>query len=180
MTRPIGLTEIQYPVFRLGEHPPTIKDGLTVYISHFVEEDDTERLIYRIVDDKNLPGDTMAKRRILLAKSGVPLKKISRAVFFLGDLIKIAKSSTWFIDANGNVFNYKKTHKAKLTYKKITKLIAIPTGGSIVEVEDSLVRYKCLYSPKDTERYAIILIDKTMTILYGFSEIKAKDSWRMV
>ena len=167
-------------MFRLGEHPPSIIDGVVVYLSQHIDDEDVVNTIYRIVDDKNLPGDSLAARRLILAKEGVLLKRINRAVFFLGDLIKLAKSSTWFIDARGNTFTYKKSRRVKLVYKKIVKCINIPTGGSIIEVENIPQRFKCLYTPKVHEKYAIVLVDKATHILYGFSETLNKDSWRMI
>lgn len=153
---------------------------MVVYLSQHIDDEDVVNTIYRIVDDKNLPGDSLAARRLILAKEGVLLKKINRAVFFLGDLIKLAKASTWFIDAKGNTFTYKKSRRAKLIYKRITKVINIPVGGAIIEVEGIPQRFKCLYTPKIHERYAIVLVDKSMYVLYGFSETLNKDSWRMI
>jgi hypothetical protein len=174
------LREINYPVFRLGEHKPIIKDGLVAYVSQFIEDDDSEKFIYRIVDDKNIPSTSLARRRLVLLKQGVLLKKISRAIFFLGDLIKVAKSSTWFIDNNGLVFNYEKSKKATLQFIKINKVIPISTGGAIIELKDIDTRFKCLYMPTANEVYAGVLKDGLGYILYGFSEIQHKNTWRMI
>ena len=172
--------EISYPVFRLGSSKPHIESGVVLYITRTREEDSEDITdSYRIVDDVSLPGN-FARRRLQLLKHNIKLKKISRAVFFLGDLIKIARAGTWFIDSNGNVFKYKKSTKAKLQFKKITKVMPIPSGGSIVSIEGINHRFKSLFPPLATEKYAGVLKYGLSNILYGFYEEKYDETWRMI
>jgi len=174
------LTDLVYPVYRLGLELPQYSNGVVMYYRHYLLEDGTEESRYYVVDDTNVPGATLARRRLYLYQQGVRLKPVSRAVFFLGDLIKVATASTWFIDSAGNVFRYKKQARAKLTFKKIKQRHLIPTGGAILEVEGIATRFKCLYAPRDHEIYAGILQMGMQYILYGVSETKHKDTWRMV
>jgi hypothetical protein len=175
------LTEISYPVFRLGTEKPIFEDGVVLYITRTREVDSSEIVnTYRIVDDTNLPGKSLAVRRLRLLADGVRLKRITRAVFFLGDLVKLATSQTWFIDSVGNVFRYVRKTRVKLQFKKIKQIIPIKTGGAILELEGSLSRFKCLYAPKPDERYAGVLKYGLSYILYGVYTEQYDDTWRLI
>lgn len=180
MTKPITLSQISYPVFLLGNEKPTIIDGVVLYAHQYLLEDNTEKMTVRIVDDRSLSGKTLAKRRLDLLSQGVPLKRISKAIFFLGDLIKLAKPTMWFMDSNGEVFRYTKHKRVKLIHRKIVGKHIIPSGGAIIEVEGIATRFKMLFAPRNNEQYAGILEIWPSYVLYGVYENKQKDSWRMV
>jgi hypothetical protein len=160
------LREISYPVFKIGTTKPLFEEGVHFYIKY--EEDKPPG--YAIVDDKTVQGDTLAKRRLKLLKQGTPLKKLSKAIFYLGDLVKIAKANIWFIDSTGKVFNYKKETFHKVIVKKITKIIPINTGGAIIEVDGIMSRFKVLFAPSAYSKYASLLLDGMSYILYGLHE----------
>ncbi len=87
----------------------------------------------------------------------------------------------WFIDSKGKTFKYSKVHKAKLVYRKVTKLLHIPSGGVIVEVEGLHLRMKSLFPPNiHGTIYAGVILLGASPILYGFYDTKYKDTWRMV
>lgn len=180
LTNIINLREIHYPVYRLGTEKPNIIDGISFYYRQYKNEWHEIKHTLRVIDDTNLPEKTLATRRIHLLKMEVKLKRISEAMFFLGDFIKLAHRSTWFIDSMGKIFQYKKSKSIKLTFKKVTKLIPIPSGGAIVEVEGMATRFKTLYVPDIEHNYAGLLKDGMGYILYGFYTEKLNDSWRMV
>lgn len=181
LTKPISLMEISYPVFRLGNEKPLVEDGVVLYLSRIRDEDSSEiRTTYKIIDDQNVPGDSLAARRLRLLSDSVPLKKLSVAIFFLGDLIKLAKSSTWFIDSMGNVFRYLKSTRVVLEIKRITRTILIPSGGAIIEVEGLPSRFKCMYKPAADEKYAGIIKYGLSYILYGFYTEKLDNTWRLI
>jgi hypothetical protein len=121
-------------------------------------------------------------RRLKMKSLGVPLFKLSKAIFFLGDLIKISKPNMYFIDANGRLFTYKKETRAKLKYYKVSKVLDIPTGGVIVETEELSSRFKALFAPTIPLQnlYVGVLQVGMSHILYGFYEEKHKDTWRLV
>ena len=174
------MTELTYPVFRLGAEKPHFIDGVVVFVRQYLDEDKNLIQKYKVVDDTNLPGDTLALRRLILLKNKVKLKPINNAIFFLGDLIKLAHRKIWFIDSLGNIFQYKKSMVAKLQFKKIKYIQEIPTGGAIIEVEGIAHRFKTLFTPRNFEQYAGILKHGNTHILYGLYKEKHKDSWRMV
>jgi hypothetical protein len=179
-----SLAEIAYPVFKLGVDKPTISDGLVYYYYENIEEDDEGELIeqtqYRLVDDKNLPFNSLAMRRLAAKQNGAKLFKIKIAIFFLGDLIKIAKPNMWFIDSKGKLFNYEKRTRALLKFYKIRLNIPISTGGSILEVEGITTRFKILFSPDKDKKYAGILHLGKSLILYGVYNEQYDDTWRKV
>ena len=176
----ISLQEISYPVFKLGTNKPLTESGVTFYY-HQKQLEEGELVTVRIVDDKNMPQETLSLRRLQLSlETGVSLFRISKAIYFLGDLIKISTPQTWFIDNTGRVFNYKKTSRAKLKIYPIAQLIPIKTGGVIVEAKGILTRFKALYVPETGMDYVGILHWGKSLILYGFYEQQHDDSWRMV
>jgi hypothetical protein len=178
-TKPIKLAELAYPVFRLGTEKPIFTDGVVLYYRQYIIDDESKET-YHIIDDTTIDKPTLALRRIELLKMGVKLQKLSRATFFLSDFIKLADRSTWFIDSNGQVFQYKKHKWAKLTFKKVKYVIPIKTGGAIIEVEGVPGRFKTLYVPDPSNRYAGLIIDGMGYILYGMYPEQLKDSRRMI
>lgn len=163
---------------------PMSRDEVLFFFQHLesVDRDLPDRNILRIIDDKREPGNTLAARRLTMLSNGAPLFKLHNAIFFLGDLIKIAKKSSWFIDSNGKLFNYVKTIRAKLKLHKVANLIPIASGGCIIIVENIPNRFKSLYYPQDVNarQYVGLLHFGLSTIMYGFYPEKYNDSWRMV
>jgi hypothetical protein len=127
-----------------------------------------------------MKADTLGKRRLLILNSGASLQKVGKAIFFLGDLIKIAKRGMYFIDSTGRVFQYRKSTRAKLQFKRLINVIPIATGGAILEVEGIHSRFKCLFLPKTLELYVGVLEFGKSHILYGLYEQPYKSSWRMI
>lgn len=174
------MREIAYPVFRLGTNKPVTEWGVVFYYHH-KETEEGQIVSVRIIDDKNLPQQTLSLRRLQLSlDDSVSLFKVHKAIYFLGDLIKIATPSTWFIDSLGKVFNYTKTSRAKLKVYPIKQIIPIKGGGVVVEAKGIMTRFKALYPPGTGEDYVGILHWGKSLILYGFYEEQYDDSWRMV
>ena len=177
------MKEILFPVFKIGIHKPQEDAGLVYYYYERVEHTDdgnTSILKYKIVDDKNIEGDTLAKRRLKLAVEGVILAKLTNAVYFLTDLVKLADGKTWFIDSLGKIFIYKKSIKAKLRFYKIKDIIAINTGGVIIEAVGINQRFKSLYKPTMDKSHVGILHFGMSMLLYGFYTQEHKATWRMI
>ena len=99
-------------------------------------------------------------------------------MFFLGDLIKLAKPTLWFIDSKGSLFQYKKSIAMKLIFKKIIKVLAT-NSGYILELDGIETRFKCLYAPKD-KKYAGILKLGHTSILYGVYDEPYKETRRKI
>lgn len=158
---------------------PQQEEGIVFLLWH-TTEDGVDKFNLKIVDDTNIDKPNLALRRLQILKDNGPLKKINKAVFFIGDLIKLADSKTWFIDSNGLVFKYTKTKSVKLQFKKIKAIIRIKTGGAIIELEGIPTRFKTLYTPSNSIQYGGVLVDKMGYILYGLYLEKQKDTVRKI
>jgi hypothetical protein len=176
-----ALQAITWPVFKLADKKPEQHEGLVFYYTHYVDEANVGNYTIRFVDDKNLPQKTLGLRRLAMQKDPeTRLHKISTAVYFLADLIKLAKANTWFIDSAGKVFQWKKYTRAKLTTKKIKQVLPADGIGCVLEVVGLSQRFKSLQRPQDYHQYAVFLVINQMHILYGLSDVARKDSWRLV
>lgn len=174
--------DISFPVYKLREEEPSKTNGILYYIYKNHTEDEEDQLVLRVIDDTNVEGNTLSARRLVLIKEGHKLQKINKAFFFLGDLIKAANPHRWFIDSNGKCFKYTKNTRAKLVFRKVTKLFPIAQGGVLVEVQGIPFRMKALFAP-DIPRdllYAGVLQFGMEYILYGFYNTKPSDTWRKI
>jgi hypothetical protein len=169
------LSEIAWPVYSLGTRCP-IKEGSVVFFSKILKND---KVSIEIIDDTDIPGETLAIRRIGLLSNNIKLCKIKYALFFLGDLVKIAKPDQWFIDTKGKLFQYKKVHRAKLIFKKIVSVIE-GIGNVFIEIQGHAARYSCLYPPEPEQKYAGLLFFNGVYILYGFYTEQHKTTYRKV
>ena len=179
----IQLQTINWPVFRLGEKAPQQRDGVVYYSSEYEQDTDSELVVshtLRIVDDSNLPGPTLGRRRLQLKESRAAVFPLRTAVYFLADLVKLAKATTWWIDSSGQVFQHKKSTRAKLTTHKIAQVLPAAGLGCVLQVEGLVTRFKSIARPKPEEQYAALLHFGRVTLLYGFSTTPLKPTWRLV
>lgn len=175
------LTKIVWPVFKLGEKQPILKDGLLFYFTEYIDESNISSGNLRIVDDRNLSQQTLGLRRLVLKTSqDTKLFPIRTAIYALADLIKLAKSTTWFIDSSGRIFQYEKNTRAKLTTKKIKNVLPASGLGCVIELEGVSHRFKAMIRPRDEQSYARVLQLGMAYILYGFCDEHKADSWRMI
>jgi len=181
LRKPIGLAALVWPVFRLGEKEPYTSNKLTFYTSEYIDLDDPKLFNrYRIVDDKNIDKPTLGLRRLVLKQQKVKLFPIGSAIYFLQDIIKLAKSTTWFIDTQGQIFQHKKLVRAKLKTYKIRQILPATGIGCVLEVEGLSERFKSLQIPKEYELYAGILQYNNCNLLYGYYSESIHPTWRLV
>ena len=177
----MNLQEIQWPVFRLGEHKPIMENGIVYYSKEYRNNEDASTKVgLRIVDDVTVDGGTLGIRRLNLRMEGASMYSIKSALYFLVDVIKLAKQTTWFIDNHGKVFQYKKSTRAKLQTFKIKKVIPLSALGVVIEVEGLTQRFKCIFKPRPEQAYAGVLRWGLGYILYGFYEEPIKPTYRGV
>lgn len=167
-------------MFRLGERQPEQHKGLVFYHTHYVDESNSESVTLRIVDDANLSGKTLGLRRLQLKSQDENLFPIRTAIYFLADLVKLAKSTTWFVDSSGRVFQYEKNTRAKLQTKPIKQVLPADGLGCVVELVGISSRFKSLQRPSEHQHFARVLKLGMGFIFYGFCETVKPDSWRMV
>ena len=176
----VSLADIHVPVYKRGTTKPMTEDKVIFFLMGKDTEYSDAEYVLLIVDDKNKPGESLAERRLGLLADGVQLFSLKRAIFFLGDLIKLAKSRTWFIDASGTLFNYKKGARIPLIYKRIKKVLHIAGGGAIIEVDGIASRFKTLFAPTIEQKYAGLLQLKNTHILYGLYDQEYSATTRAV
>ena len=177
----MNLEKIVWPVFRLSEREPSSDNGVVYYATEYSDLETNEHTgTLRIVDDRNIDKPTLSRRRLELVNQGVKLFPIRQAIYFLGDLLKLAKSTTWFIDSSGTLFQYTKSRRAKLLVRKITRIL--PTGGLgyVIELEGIAHRFKTTFKPDADAHYAAVLQCGLTYIFYGIYRDKPTESWRMI
>lgn len=178
----ISLSDIKFPIYKLPEKPME-ESGVVLYCAETFDEEYGEmvsKVHYKIVDDKSIPNPSLGIRRLALKEQGVPLYKLSKAIVFLGDMIKLANGTTWFIDSNGKVFNYQKSQRAKLNFYRIEQVIPINTGGAIITLFDCPTRFKTLGYPDKGQAWAGVLHYGMSMILYGLYDKEYKSTWRTI
>ena len=167
-------------MYRLGEKKPTIEGTRTFYQAEYADIDTaTVRTNIRVVDDKSIDKSTLGMRRLMLSQTE-SLFPINTGIYFLIDLIKLSKSTTWFIDSSGRVFQHKKSKRAKLRTHKIKQVLPASGIGCVLEVEGLVFRFKSTRSPESWQQYAGILYVDGGHMLYGYYEYPIKDTWRLV
>lgn len=165
----------------MGSKKPEEHNGLVFVVTESIKIDSAVvSTNYRVIDDKNLVGETLQARRLQLLKNKTAkMYPLRDAFYFLGDFIKVAKPRVWFIDSSGRVFNYKKSTRAKLQFLEIEKIIPSGGFGFIVCLQNGL-RFKVLYKPFLGSKWAGVLTVNKMPILYGVYAERQKETWRSV
>jgi hypothetical protein len=129
---------INFPAYKLPAEP-ILKDGLV-----FSEG--------RLIDDRNVEGANLGRRRLLSPQKFSSLTSIKENIV---DLIKDSTSTEeWYIDYSGNGFKYKKTTVEKLVCHKIKKVLFKDTY-SILVVNN--VNFPIIVERPPTGAYARIL-----------------------
>lgn len=177
----MNLEKIVWPVFRLSERKPFIDSGVVYYATEYTDLDTHLHTgTLRIVDDRNIEKPTLSRRRLELLAQEVKLFPIYKAIYFLSDLLKLAKATTWFIDSAGTLFQYEKTKRAKLIVRKITKVLPTEGLGSVIELEGIPQRFKTTFKPDADAEYGAVLQNGLSYILYGIYNEKPRESWRLI
>ena len=155
--------KVTFPVFILPSSNWYEKDGL-VYIDR------------RIIDDKNMPGDTIGKRRMQ-----TPMKNLMPIRGSLSGLVGILKqTSKTFIDSRGVPFLYEKTRSCSLRYYRIKRVEQKDTA-SVLWLKGVSFPFKVPRPPTAELQWAGILhLGDRPWLLYEYSEKKLSDTRRKV
>lgn len=157
------IDKVTFPVYVLPHSNWEKSDGLL-----FMEG--------QIVDDKNMPGDTLGIRRVQTPYLNLfPLRKQ------LNTHIGILKqNSNCFIDSAGILFIYEKTKVCKLSYHKIRK-VERKEVASVVWVKGINFPFTVPRPPEEGFSWAGVLHYHGLPwLLYEYSEEKKKDTRRKV
>jgi hypothetical protein len=157
------IDKIQFPVYVLPSSNWELVDGL-LYVDQL------------LVDDKNMPGDTIGKRRLQTPfKNLQPLKRAA------DNLLAIIKSGhKCFIDTNGVPFIYDKTESCALKYHKIRKVERKDTA-SVLWLKDFNFPFVVPRPPPTDYTWAGVLHLKGLPwVLYEYSVSKKADTRRKI
>lgn len=157
------IEKITFPVYSLHSENIILTDGL-LYLEN------------EILDDKNMPGETLGIRRLQSPHKN--LCKINRQINDFISLLKNPKKT--FIDTKGIIFTYEKTQFMRLKYVKIKKVVK-NGRASILKLHGTYNSFVVPRPPPVDVEYAGILYFKELPwLLYEYSNIKLKDTRRMI
>ena len=157
------IDKIQFPVYVLPSSNWDTIDGL-FYVDRI------------LVDDKNMPGETLGKRRLQTPfKDLLPLKRAA------DNLLAIIKSGhKCFIDSKGVPFIYEKTENCALKYHKIRK-VEKKDSASVLWLKGFTFPFVVPRPPPIEYTWAGVLYLKGLPwVLYEYSISKQKDTRRKI
>ena len=159
-----NIQKYTFPVFILPSDNWEYRDGL-----FFVDG--------VLTDDRNMPGDSLGLRR--LQTPFKPLLRLSRAAYDLRSLIK--SGSKFFIDSNGDPFQYEKTRFMQVKYYPIRK-VDRKEIASVLWLQGIRAPFTIPRPPPDDISWAGVLLleNKLPWILYEYSVVKKPNSRRKV
>ena len=159
------IKKVEFPVYKIGSSNWELADGLL-----FLEG--------KILDDKNMPGETLGIRRLQTPYPKDSLYKLYSAIYSFQGIVK-QKSST-FVDSKGFPFIYEKTTFCDLKYYKIKK-VERKDVASILWLEGVNFPFAIPRPPEEGMLWAGVLHFKGLPwVLYEYSEEKLKDTRRKV
>jgi len=158
-----SIRRIRFPVFILPSNNWEERDGL-LYLDN------------RIVDDRNMSGETIGLRRIQ-----TPMEDLMPIRGSIDSLIGVLKhSDKSFIDTKGTPFIYEKTRSCPLKYYRIKKIERKDTA-SILWLKGINFPFKVPRPPTSDLRWAGLLhLGDRPWLLYEYSEEKLSDTRRKV
>jgi len=160
-----NFNDINFPIFIIEE------DG------HWDKIDGLLLLNDRIIDDTNMSGETLGRRRIQTHTALEDLVPLHRALYTPAGLVK--HSSKSYIDNLGNPFFYKKTKYFQLKYYRI-KDVERKGTHSIMQLYQVKKSFKLLRPPEAGRIWAGILHIKGFPwLLYDFSDIQKPSCRKM-
>lgn len=158
-----NVNKLRFPVYILPSSNWDRHDGLLFFDG-------------KIVDDKNMSGDTIGLRRLQ-----TPYKSLYTLKHQIEDFRGIIKSNEkHFIDTNGTPFIYEKTEFCKLKYYRIKSIVQKDTV-SLLKLDGVKQPFVIPRPPASEMRYAGVLHYGTLPwVLYEYSKGRCKDTRRKV
>lgn len=164
------LLDFKFPVFKLREHLDYKELDGVMYIKNTENE-------WKVLDNKNLAGNTLAARRISIdTNKRYPL---DRAIFTYAQLLRHHTPKDRYIDANGKCFKYKKTKIVPLKYREIIDVNYLDGYGMALTVKgmDNPIPVP---AGSPIEGYVGLLEFADGYILYELSDEKKDATWRKI
>lgn len=150
-----------------------------VYVLHSDEIEERDGLLFcdtQIVDDKNVKGSSIGIRRLK-----TPHKNLYPLKYMLEDFRSmIQHRGDDYIDSNGKYFHYEKTTPVKLDSIKIEK-VERKGAASLIWLEKVPFPFTVKRPPSLEMKYAqVLMVSNKPSILWSYSEVKQKRTWRKV
>ncbi|MCP3899132.1 MAG: hypothetical protein GY707_05295 [Desulfobacteraceae bacterium] len=168
------ITDIVWPIYYIGQHDEIYTEYNVTYLSN------KERVF--IIDNKNLSGDTIGKRRLKLR--GEVLYKFKKTLFMFSELVDFTRpkkvANRKFCDSRGNIFIYKKSKYVSLKCFPIHYVENFDTY-KLIRVKGTLQSFKVpnnYYNP--AYQYLSALYFGKYYALYDLSIEAMKNTWRKV
>lgn len=172
------LHNINFPIYPIRKYNSIVEKDKIITIDSYHNT--------WILDNKNLVGDTLARRRLRIpVKERYPLNAI---IFTIEQLIKYKGSTNLFVDTYGKIIKYTKTKTAAVIYRKIVKYMEPPEGGDMAIFVEKIAYplYISKYYLKEfgaigsNDLYAGLIKYGSNYILFELSSVNKKDTWRKI
>lgn len=156
------LKHIHFPLYVLPGEDVEYRDGLVLWQD-------------LVIDDKNMPGETLGLRRLQTPHSLLRLKKV---VFTVAEML--ASTSLVFIDYKGRTFRYKKTMFGRVEYKKIRR-IEIKENYSLLYALGVVLPFVIQRPPQAGESWVgILYVFNSPWVIYKISDIQEPSSRKKI
>lgn len=168
------VNNITWPLYHIRTYREVWREGGILYLLT-----DWNRYI---VDNTNLSGDTLGKRRIQLKTTFLEDDKIYplKDIFYsLGDILKHKHQSKLYIDSKGKLINWKKKHRRDLLYRKVIN-IEVHSNTLLCYCENIFKPIVVPYIPVIMPKYLGLVKIHGDYQLYELSCESKKDTWRKI
>ena len=150
-----------------------------LYVVHTDEVIEADGILWiedQVLDDKNMSGETLGKRRLQ-----TPMKSLYPLRYMINDVVELMKhQGKFFIDSNGEFIAYEKTEKVELKYHRILKVERL-RGRSIIKVKDIPFPFDVLRPTSSEEVWAGVLYKKGIPWkLYETVKERKNNTWRKI
>jgi len=150
-----------------------------LYVVHTDEVMEADGILWiedQVLDDKNMSGETLGKRRLQ-----TPMKSLYPLRYMINDEIELIKhQGKFFIDSKGEFIIYEKIEKVQLKYHKILKVERL-RGRSIIKVKDIPFPFDVLRPTSSEEKWAGVLYRKGIPWkLYETVKERKNNTWRKI
>jgi len=174
----VNIRDIRWPIYAIGSDHIVSEDMNVIYVEH--------NGALSILDNKNLSGDSIGKRRLRIAKE--ELYHLKRTLFMFSELVEYTRTKTIenrkFVDSSGIVFNYSKKERKKLIWRKVRSIenynnyVVLKVAGLLDTFELPTNYWKQF---KDESEVYLGLIDfGRYYSIYDIDIVNRKDTWRKI
>lgn len=163
------LKNIEFPIFMIGNYKRLWSENHILYLQSHSD------IIYKL-DNKNLAGDTLAKRRMRIPKK--ERYNFIKTFFTISQLIKSGKKT--FLDNKGRLAHYKKSKRVSLLYREILSSKPIEGKGFLIKVKNITTVFTISNAVYNDQKYIGLLNIGGGYLVYELGEERKPDTWRKI